>query len=416
MTMIHKARNFLTRFTRTQKMRHFVVLFAIAFSVKLYAQAPVPQTITPKPQAVQPGQPLNLQVNPNLMAPNLQALQGNHPAADANEPALEPVKGKDGLIAKVNGVSIPLVAFSEKYDRFIEGFANRQQKVPNRIALRYRESIIKRLIEEELLKQETEKKKVKIEATAVDAEFAKYKEMFKDEERFKRYLETAKTSVEQIKENIISNLKFQALIKQNGQGVVGDDVVAKYYQENVDKYKVKEQVKASHVFLKLSKDAKPEEIQAAEAKAKSIYNEIKAGLAFEEAAKKYSEGPNKDKGGDLNYIVRGRMVKAFDDKAFSLNINEVSEPVKTEFGIHIIKVTDKKPERVKPLEEVKENIKVMLENRAIREARHQLVAQLVKDAKVERFLPEYKEEAPSIQNPLQLNKVDGHDNHDGHAH
>lgn len=392
-------------------MRKLVVLLAIAFSTQLYAQAPQPQQ---KPTIV-PGQPLNLQVNPNIMKPNLQALQGNHPVADANEPALEPVKGKDGLIAKVNGASIPLAAFSEKYDRFVEGFANRQQKVPNRIALRYRESIIKRLIEEELLKQETVKKKIVVEQAQIDAEFAKYKEMFKDEERFKRYLETAKTSVEQIKENIVSNLKFQALIKQNGQGTVSDETVASYYQQNIDKYKAKEQVKASHVFLKLSKDAKPEEVQAVENKAKSIYSEIKAGLAFEEAAKKYSEGPNKDKGGDLNYIVRGRMVKAFDDKAFTLNINEVSEPVKTEFGFHIIKVTDKKAERVKPLEEVKENIKVMLENRAIREARHQLVAQLLKDAKVERFMPEYKEDSPA-QNPLQLNKMDGHDQHDGHDH
>lgn len=89
-------------------------------------------------------------------------------------------------------------------------------------------------------------------------------------------------------------------------------------------------VKASHILV----DSKPE--------ADSIKSKIDSGASFESMAKKYSKCPSGHNGGDLGYFEKGQMVKAFEDVAFNLPVGKVSEPVKTQFGWHLIKVYDKK--------------------------------------------------------------------------
>ncbi len=91
-----------------------------------------------------------------------------------------------------------------------------------------------------------------------------------------------------------------------------------------------DEVKASHILVKTEQEAI------------DLYNKINEGLAFEEAAKYYSLCPSGQEGGDLGYFGRGMMVKPFEDAAFELEVGKVSNPVKTQFGWHLILVTDKK--------------------------------------------------------------------------
>ena len=91
-----------------------------------------------------------------------------------------------------------------------------------------------------------------------------------------------------------------------------------------------DEVKASHILVKTEQEAI------------DLYNKINEGLAFEEAAKDYSLCPSGQEGGDLGYFGRGVMVNPFEDAAFELEVGKVSNPVKTQFGWHLILVTDKK--------------------------------------------------------------------------
>ncbi len=122
---------------------------------------------------------------------------------------------------------------------------------------------------------------------------------------------------------------------------VDDAEVVQYYDENQEQFKAPESVKASHILV-------DDEI-----KANKIYKEIKEGLSFEEAAKENSKCPSKDNGGDLGFFERGKMVPEFEEKSFSMNAGEVSKPVKTQFGYHIIKVVDKKEDSIYTIDEVK---------------------------------------------------------------
>jgi peptidyl-prolyl cis-trans isomerase C len=89
-------------------------------------------------------------------------------------------------------------------------------------------------------------------------------------------------------------------------------------------------VRASHILV------------STEQEALDILNLLNAGKKFEKLAKKHSQCPSGAKGGDLGYFTRNRMVKEFEDAAFSMNVGQVSAPIKTQFGYHLIKVTDKK--------------------------------------------------------------------------
>ncbi|KMN47020.1 peptidylprolyl isomerase PrsA [Bacillus sp. LK2] len=149
--------------------------------------------------------------------------------------------------------------------------------------------------------------------------------------------------------------QFDTLLKQQGikeetlkSGVRASLAQEKAVEKTITDKEVKDnykpEIKASHILVK------------DEATAKKVKDELAQGKSFEELAKQYSEDTgSKEKGGDLGYFTAGKMVKEFEDAAYKLKKDEISEPVKSQFGYHIIKVTDIKEQ--KPFDEVKGDIK-----------------------------------------------------------
>ena len=126
----------------------------------------------------------------------------------------------------------------------------------------------------------------------------------------------------------------------------------KYYRRNRGAFEVAEEVRAAHILIKLAQDADSEKRAAKRAEIDAILEKARAGEDFAALAKRYSEDSSKSSGGDLGFFPRGRMVKPFENAAFSLPVGEVSDVVTSQFGYHIIKVLDRKEPRVKSLEEV----------------------------------------------------------------
>ena len=154
--------------------------------------------------------------------------------------------------------------------------------------------------------------------------------------------------------------------------------VEKYYRDNEPQYTTAEQVRASHILLKT--EGKDE--AAVKAKAEALLKQVKGGADFAALAKKESEDDqSKVQGGDLDYFGRGRMVKEFEEVAFSLPVGQVSEIVKSSFGFHIIKVTDKKPEAKRSLDEVRQQITEQLAFERAQTQATALADQIVKDAR-----------------------------------
>jgi peptidyl-prolyl cis-trans isomerase D len=146
------------------------------------------------------------------------------------------------------------------------------------------------------------------------------------------------------------------------QIAVSDDDIKRWYDAHVDQYKQPEERRASHILIEVPKGATAEQQKAARAKIDDILKRVKENPAnFEKLAKEQSQDPGSAaKGGDLGFFSRGMMVKPFEDAAFALKLNQVSDVVRSEFGYHIIKLTGIKPEKGRSLEEVKEEIRLEL--------------------------------------------------------
>lgn len=154
-----------------------------------------------------------------------------------------------------------------------------------------------------------------------------------------------KDQLEKIKEGFI---KQYAVNKVLSNVQVSEDEVKEYFEKNKENFKNPESITSSHILVE------------SEEKAKEIIQEIKDGTTFEEAAKKYSTCPSKAQGGNLGESTRGKMVPEFEDVAFNMEVGAVSEPVKTQFGYHIIKLNDKKEASNSTYEQVKDQIKSQL--------------------------------------------------------
>jgi peptidyl-prolyl cis-trans isomerase D len=162
------------------------------------------------------------------------------------------------------------------------------------------------------------------------------------------------------------------------RAVVLPGEVEKYYRDNEQQWTTGEQVRASHILLKT--EGKDE--AAVKAQAEALLKQVKGGADFAALAKRSSEDEaSKAQGGDLDYFGRGRMVKEFEDVAFSLPVGQVSDLVKSSFGFHIIKVTDKKPETRQSLEQVRQRITDQLAVERAQTQASALAEQIANEAK-----------------------------------
>lgn len=139
---------------------------------------------------------------------------------------------------------------------------------------------------------------------------------------------------------------------------VSADDVKSYYEQNRNRYRTEEMRRSSHILIKVAKDAKPAEKEAAKAKIQALLAQARKNPNdFARLAKENSQDEGSAaNGGDLDFVGRGSLVKPFEDALFKLKEGEISDPVETEYGYHIIKLTGIKPEQAKTLEEVKPEI------------------------------------------------------------
>ena len=156
---------------------------------------------------------------------------------------------------------------------------------------------------------------------------------------------------------------------------ISQDQIRAYYDAHIDQYKQPDRAHVAHILFKTigKTDAEAEEIRK---KAEDVLKKAKSGANFGDLAKQYSEDTSKDKGGDLDWIVRGQTVPEFEQAAFSLPIGSVSDLVKTQYGLHIIKVIARQMARTQALDEVYPQILGLLQEDQAQRAAEDLSGQI----------------------------------------
>jgi peptidyl-prolyl cis-trans isomerase C len=179
----------------------------------------------------------------------------------------------------------------------------------------------------------------------------------------------------------------QYLGKALGKDItVSDADIKQYYDANKDKFKVPEQVRARHILIKVSAKATDEDKKKAKEKISELRQRAEKGEDFAKLASEYSDDPGtKKRGGDTDYFARGKMIKPFENAAFSLKPGTISDIVETKFGYHIIKVEDHKESRTMGLEEARESIRDNLKNELASSKTNQFILNANEKAGMEIF-------------------------------
>ncbi len=195
-----------------------------------------------------------------------------------------------------------------------------------------------------------------------------------------------KPAVKKRIQDMTNALLAQEFMRENIEDKVNvtDKEVKAYYEQHKSEFQEPAQVRARHILVKVPANADKKAWAEAKKKAEKIRAKALKGEDFAKLAKEYSDDPgSKSRGGDLGYFQKGRMVPEFEKAAFSLKVGQISKPVKTTFGYHIIKLEDKKPSRQESFKDVQQRIRQQLTREKQRKIRDEIIAKLKKKYPVE---------------------------------
>jgi len=304
-------------------------------------------------------------------------------------PAMAADKAPAGdKVAVVNGVVITRAQYDKEIDVHLQRVARQGRQMSEEQLTKLKKDILDGLIEREVLYQESQKVGIKVSEEKVNEQLTGIQKRFPSEAEFKKALASMSLTEDEVRAQIQRGLAIRELIEQKvaSKIVISDDDTKAYYDKNPQLFKQPEQVKASHILIKVEPTADEAAKAAARKKIQDIQQKLKDGGDFAALAKEYSEGPSGAKGGDLGYFSRGQMVKPFEDTAFAMKPGEVSDLVETRFGYHLMKVYDMKPEQTLAYGDVKDKIAQRLKQEKIEKEANLYVQNLKKDAKVEKLL------------------------------
>ncbi len=288
-----------------------------------------------------------------------------------------------GAIARVNGSAIDALELRRAKKVLLRG-----QTVPAEQQAALDKQAMEQLISAELLYQAAAKLELKDLDKQIDAKVAQGKARFKDEQEFKNAIKDLEMDEKDLREYTRRDLLISHFVETTfvSKASVSDAEIRAFYDKNPDKFKRNETVKASHILIGTDSNTSADDKKKAQEKAEKLRKELAGGADFAALAKGNSSCPSSQKGGDLGYFGKGQMVPAFEKAAFALKPGEISDVVETQFGYHIIKLTERKPAETADYKDVKAKIEEYLKGQNVNEAIQKYIADTRKTAKIEILL------------------------------
>jgi parvulin-like peptidyl-prolyl isomerase len=283
------------------------------------------------------------------------------------------------LLSEFNKRAEPILA---EYEKLLAESPDREKKIRE-----IKEELLDQMIDEKLMLQKSEKEGIRITSTEVDQGIDEIRARFGNEVEFQNEISRQGLAGEEFRENIKNQLMVIKLINQLVKSDISpptEEEIEKYYKKHEQEMVSPEQVRARHILIRTTEERSQEE-------AKKKINEIhkivqKDPDKFSVFAEKHSEGPSAKQGGDLGYFAKGDMVKEFEEVAFNMEVGEISRPVKTRFGYHIIKVVGKKSSEKKTFAEVKDRLKNLLFQMNMEKEYEKFLRKLRDEAKISKTL------------------------------
>jgi len=243
-----------------------------------------------------------------------------------------------------------------------------------------RADILDQLIGDKLILQEAKRQELVVDEKEIDALVEQLKSNFKKPEEFDEMLKNQKVSLMDLRKRYKEQLLIKKAVSKEviSKITVSPTSIAEYYDAHKKDFTIPEQVHLRSIFLSTEKNG--DEI---EKKANQIYEELQKGTEFLELVEKYSDAPNVVDSGDMGFVKRGSLRAEIEDVVFNLKAGEFSKPLKTDTGIYLFKVIEKKKATIPPLENVQEQIRKKLYNQQVTAKIKQWIDKLKESALIE---------------------------------
>lgn len=345
-----------------------------------------------------------------LLAAALVAQEAKDKPEDKTRTAPAAQSAQDTPVVTVNGEKIMQSAVNEELTKRIDVMSQRMggQQMPEAQKQQMRKRVVDMMVDQVLLEQKLKEKGLSVSDEKVIDEIKKIAgQEGQTLEDVEKEIQQWGMTLNDLKTQIRLKLMMDALIEAEAKdATVSAEDVRKFYDENPQHFDQPEQVQASHILVKVDPEATPEAKAEAKKKIEDILKQVKDGGDFAALAKEHSDCPSAAQGGDLGAFGRGQMVKEFEEAAFGMKPGEVSGIVETQFGYHIIKVTDKTEAGKVPFDEVKDQIEGYLTQQKRSEFWQTYSQKMRDDAKIEYSAQEKelreKMEAAAPQMPMQI--------------
>jgi len=297
-------------------------------------------------------------------------------------PAAHPVPAQlPDVLARVNSEGVR----RSDFERLLKNVELNNGPVPPDRRDEILRKVLDELITYTVLKQEAKARKVTVSDAEVETQLNSLRASAKTEANFNKELAARKMTIEQLRADARNELAIARMMSdQVASAAPATDAEAKaFYDQNPNRFKRDEAVRASHILIKVDQGADEATKKQARAKIDAILKRAKAGEDFAALAKENSDDGSASQGGDLNFFPKEQMVPEFSNAAFALKTGEISDVVTSQFGYHIIKVTDRKPAGTVPLQEVNDRVKQFLTEQKKQQQAQAFIAQLREKAKIE---------------------------------
>jgi peptidyl-prolyl cis-trans isomerase C len=289
-------------------------------------------------------------------------------------------------VASVNGTVIT----GSELDSAIESFLEKQggQAVPPEQQEQVRKMVIDALIGRELLFQYSVSAGIQPSAEEIEQAFSGIRGRFETEEKWNAYLAEEGVDATQARGRVARNMAIDLVVQKQviDKVTVPPAELRKFYDDNQSQMQRPEQVRASHILLRVALEAPEAEKDPIRARAGELLMQARQGADFAQLARDNSEDPGSGaNGGDLGFFGRGDMVPPFEAATFALELNGISDIVETQFGYHIIKLTGRQPGGTVPFEEASARIEQFLKQQNVQSGVQNFVQGLRDKAEVETF-------------------------------
>ncbi len=285
------------------------------------------------------------------------------------------------VIARVNGQAVTKADF----DRLVKNMELGTGPIPADQRDRIMRDALDQLVTYTVLQQEAKARNIAVSDTEVDARVTQMQTQFPDPKTFEKALADRGMTLERLRTDARVDMVINKMLDAEVSTLPGpsDAQAREFYDKNPDKFKQPESVRASHILIMVGEKADAATKRKARQTIEAVLRQARSGADFAKLARENSQDGSAQQGGDLNYFARGQMVPPFEEAAFSLKPGQISDVVTTQFGYHVIKVTDRKPASTVAFEQVSDRIKQYLTDQGKQEHAKGFIDGLKSKSKIE---------------------------------